>query len=158
LQAILDDEYWMRIALGEAEQAATHADVPVGCVVVSKEGVELGRGHNRREVSADPTAHAEVLALRQAAKSLGCWRLNQTSVYVTLEPCVMCAGAMVNARIGRLVYAASDPKAGAIDSLFTLGRDRRLNHRFDVASGLCSESAVFQLRVFFAKLRTAGEK
>src|SRR5690606_31914843 len=109
-------------------------------------------------ILADPTAHAEILALREAARVEGHWRLEKTTVYVTLEPCAMCAGAMVNARIGRLVYAASDPKAGAVDSLFGVGLDARLNHRFEVASGVLGSAAVAELRGFFAKLRAAGEK
>src|SRR5690606_16265695 len=142
----------------EAARATEHHDVPVGCAVVGPDGVELARAHNRREIAGDPTAHAEIIALRQAAERLGHWRLNHATVYVTLEPCAMCAGAMVNARIGRLVYAARDPKAGAIDSLFALGRDARLNHRFTVSSGLGSEAAVEQLRSFFAQLRAQGQK
>lgn len=145
-------------ALEEAALAPAHGDVPVGCLIVSAEGLELARTHNRREVDADPTAHAEILALRSAAAARGHWRLNGATVYVTLEPCPMCAGALVNARIARLVYAATDPKAGAVTSLFNLGADARLNHRFDVNAGLHAELAVQQLQGFFAKLRAAGEK
>lgn len=152
------DTIWMLQALEEAALAPTHGDVPVGCLIVSAEGRELGRAHNRREVDADPTAHAEILALRGAAAAQGHWRLNGATVYATLEPCPMCAGALVNARIARLVYAASDPKAGAIQSLFTLGSDTRLNHRFEVVPGRHAELAVAQLQGFFAKLRAAGEK
>jgi tRNA(adenine34) deaminase len=147
----------MRLALAEAERAALHGDVPIGCVVTLGER-ELARAHNRREVDADPTAHAEVLALRDAARELGQWRLEGATVYVTLEPCPMCAGALVNARIARLVYAASDPKAGAIDSLYSLGRDARLNHRFEVTGGLLASEGAALLQAFFAKLRAAGEK
>ncbi len=153
-----NDEYWMRQALDEAELASAHADVPVGCVVVSAAGSELARSHNRRELDSDPTAHAEILALRQAAQSQGHWRLNQATLYVSLEPCAMCAGALVNARIARLVYAASDPKAGAVRSLFSIGQDTRLNHRFEVEGGLLSELAVKQLQSFFARLRAEGQK
>ena len=148
----------MRIALEEAARAAEHADVPVGAVVVAAGGGILARAHNRREVDADPTAHAEIVALREAAKQLGHWRLEGTTVYVTLEPCAMCAGAMVNARVGRLVYGAADPKAGAIDSLYCLAQDTRLNHRFTVTSGLCREEAVRELQSFFVRLRALGEK
>jgi len=152
------DATWMQKALQEAELAPAHGDVPVGCLIVSADGHELGRAHNRREVDADPTAHAEILALRSAARSQGHWRLTGATVFVTLEPCPMCAGALVNARIARLVYAATDPKAGAIDSLFGLGSDARLNHRFEVERGQHAELAVAQLQAFFAKLRAAGEK
>lgn len=145
-------------ALEEAALAPSHGDVPVGCLIVSAAGLELARTHNRREVDADPTAHAEILALRSAAAMQGHWRLNGATVYVTLEPCPMCAGALINARIARLVYAATDPKAGAITSLFSLGTDARLNHRFDVSAGLHAELAVRELQGFFAKLRAAGEK
>ena len=152
------DGAWMRQALLEAARATEHGDVPVGAVLVSSAGVLLARGHNRREVDADPTAHAEILALRQAAQHMGHWRLEGTTLYVTLEPCPMCAGALVNARIARLVYAASDPKAGAVDSLFQLGADARLNHRFAVEGGLLAELAAKQLQAFFAQLRALGEK
>ena len=140
------DEYWMRIALAEAVSATEHADVPIGAVVVAEDGTLLAK------------AHAEIVALREAAKRQGHWRLEATTVYVTLEPCAMCAGALVNARIGRLVYGARDPKAGAIDSLFQLAQDARLNHRFAVTSGLCSSEAVAELQKFFARLRALGEK
>src|SRR5690606_24060366 len=140
------DEYWMRIALAEAVSATEHADVPIGAVVVAEDGTLLAKAHNRREIDGDPTAHAEIVALREAAKRQGHWRLEATTVYVTLEPCAMCAGALVNARIGRLVYGARDPKAGAIDSLFQLAQDARLNHRFAVTSGLCSSEAVAELQ------------
>jgi tRNA(adenine34) deaminase len=152
------DAAWMLQALEEAALAPAHGDVPVGCLIVSEDGRELGRAHNRREVDADPTAHAEVLALRCAAAAQGHWRLTGATVYATLEPCPMCAGALVNARIARLVYAASDPKAGAIHSLFGLGSDARLNHRFEVARGPHAALAVAQLQAFFAQLRAAGEK
>lgn len=152
------DATWMLQALEEAALAPAHGDVPVGCLIVSGDGRELGRAHNRREVDADPTAHAEILALRSAAATQGHWRLNDATVYVTLEPCPMCAGALVNARVARLVYAATDPKAGAIHSLFALGSDTRLNHRFEGARGPHAELAVAQLQAFFAKLRAAGEK
>jgi tRNA(adenine34) deaminase len=147
------DLRWMTQALHEADQAPLHGDVPVGCVVVDAQGVELSRDHNRREERADPTAHAELLALRAAAAKLGHWRLERATVFVTLEPCPMCAGALVNARVGRVVYGATDPKAGALHSLYEIGRDLRLNHRFEVASGVLAEEGAARLRAFFAKLR-----
>jgi tRNA(adenine34) deaminase len=145
-------------ALAEADLAAAHADVPIGCVVVSESGTLLGRGHNRREVDADPTAHAEVLALRAAAATTGTWRLENAVVYSTLEPCPMCAGALVNARVLRLVYGAPDPKAGAVDTLFEIGRDPRLNHRFAVTGGVRRDECAARLSEFFAKLRAEGQK
>ncbi len=145
----------MREALREADLAPEHGDVPVGCVVVDEQGVELSRDHNRREELGDPTAHAELLALRSAARQLGHWRLERCSVFVTLEPCPMCAGALVNARVGRVVFGASDPKAGAMGSLFEIGRDLRLNHRFDVVPGVLADEGAARLKAFFAKLRSA---
>lgn len=152
------DLEFMRTALAEADQAPLHGDVPVGCVVVSASGETLASDHNRRELNADPTAHAEMLALRRAASRVGRWRLDGATVYVTLEPCPMCAGALVNARIARLVYAASDPKAGAVDSLFRLGADPRLNHRFSVVGGVLEEEGALRLGAFFAERRTAARK
>lgn len=153
-----DDGTWMQVALDEADRAARHGDVPVGCVIVSASGQELGRGRNKRELEGDPTAHAEIDAVRAAARQIGHWRLEGATVYVTLEPCAMCAGALVNARVARVVYGASDPKAGAVDSLFGVGRDVRLNHRFDVTSGVRAAEAVERLQSFFRRLRAAGEK
>jgi tRNA(adenine34) deaminase len=147
------DDAWMSLALEEARSAAGHQDVPIGCVIVSSQGELLARGHNRREVDRDPTAHAEILALRQAAAQIGRWRLDRATVYVTLEPCAMCAGALVNARIARLVYGAADPKAGAVVSLFNLGTDQRLNHRFEVAGGLLATECAVELQRFFAARR-----
>lgn len=152
------DDEWMREALAEADQAEAHADVPIGCVIVGAGGQLIGRGHNRREVDQDPTAHAEVLALRAAARAHGHWRLEGATVYATLEPCPMCAGALVNARIARLVYAAPDPKAGAVDTLFEIGRDTRLNHRFEIVGGVGREESARRLTAFFAKLRADGQK
>jgi tRNA(adenine34) deaminase len=152
------DEDWMRLALAEADAATLHGDVPVGAVVVDADGNELARNHNRREVDADPTAHAELRALRDAAQRRGHWRLEGATLFVTLEPCAMCAGALVNSRIARVVYGASDPKAGAVDTLFSIGRDLRLNHRFEVTSGVLAADAARRLSEFFAKLRAAGEK
>jgi tRNA(adenine34) deaminase len=146
----------MRIALGEADHAAAAGDVPVGCVIVGPDG-ELGRGRNRREADGDPTAHAEILALRQAAQKVGRWRLDGAVAYVTLEPCPMCAGALVNARIRRLVYGAADPKAGAVRSLFEIGTDRRLNHRFEVEGEVLGAECAERLQAFFARLRACRE-
>jgi tRNA(adenine34) deaminase len=152
------DIAWMGLALAEADRAAAHGDVPIGCVVVSRDGEELARAHNRREADGDPTAHAELIALRAAAARLGHWRLEGASVFVTLEPCPMCAGALVNARISRLVYGAADPKAGAVTTLYALGADPRLNHRFETHAGVMAEQSAERLRAFFRKLREAGEK
>ena len=150
-----NDEPWMREALLEADLAPLHGDVPVGCVIVAADGQELARDHNRREQNADPTAHAELLALRAAAAKLGHWRLEHATAFITLEPCPMCAGALVNARIGRVVFGATDAKAGALVSLFEIGRDLRLNHRFEVVPGVLAEAGAARLKAFFAKLRTA---
>jgi tRNA(adenine34) deaminase len=143
----------MQAALQEADLAPAHGDVPVGCVILDAHGALLARDHNRREERSDPTAHAELLALRSAAAELGHWRLERASVFVTLEPCPMCAGALVNARVGRVVYGATDPKAGALHSLFEIGRDTRLNHRFEVVPGVLAEEGAARLKAFFAKLR-----
>lgn len=145
----------MRLAIDEAEQAALAGDVPVGAIVIDETGVLLARGRNRRELDADPTAHAEVHALRDAARAKGGWRLEGATVYATLEPCPMCAGALVNARIARLVYGCGDPKAGAIDTLFSIGRDPRLNHRFAVTAGVLADECAALLRAFFASRRGA---
>jgi tRNA(adenine34) deaminase len=158
LAAPATDLDWMAIALDEARLAVDHGDVPVGAVVVDALGRELARGHNRRELDADPTAHAEILALRAAAVARGHWRLDDCTLFVTLEPCAMCAGAMVNARLGRLVFGATDPKAGAVVSLFRLAEDSRLNHRFAVTAGCAPEPSVALLQGFFRALRARGEK
>jgi tRNA(adenine34) deaminase len=152
------DIAWMQHALQEAGLAADHGDVPVGALIVDSSGRELARAHNRREIDADPTAHAEILALRAAAQQRGHWRLDGCTLFVTLEPCAMCAGAMVNARLGRLVFGASDPKAGAIVSLYRLAEDARLNHRFTVTPGCAPEASVELLQRFFKALRARGEK
>jgi tRNA(adenine34) deaminase len=150
--APLTDDDAMRLALDQAAQAASHGDVPIGAVVVRNDEVIAAR-HNERELTGDPTAHAEILAIRDAARVVGHWRLLDCTLYVTLEPCVMCAGALVNARIGRVVFAASDPKAGAVHSLYQVCGDVRLNHRPPVSAGLCSEEAGAMLRAFFADRR-----
>jgi tRNA(adenine34) deaminase len=147
------DEDWMRVALDEARAAPRHGDVPVGAVVVGPDGVELGRGRNRREQAGDPTAHAELEALRAAARALGSWRLDGCTLVVTLEPCSMCAGGMVQARVARLVFGADDPRAGAVTSLFDLVRDPRLPHRVEVRRGVLAAECGQVLRAFFRDRR-----
>ena len=145
----------MREALAEARLAEEHGDVPVGAVVVElATGRILGRGHNRREIDADPTAHAEVLAIRAAAKALGTWYLVDTALYVTHEPCPMCAGAILNARIPRLIYGCDNPKAGAVRSLYRLLEDTRLNHRVAVEQSPLAAECGELLTQFFKRLRT----
>jgi tRNA(adenine34) deaminase len=146
------DEYFMRLALREAEQAPGHDDVPVGAVLVHA-GEVIGAGHNERELRADPTAHAEMIAIREGARAVGSWRLLDTVVYVTLEPCAMCAGAIVLARIPRVVYGAVDPKAGAAGSVLDILGEPRLNHRPDVAGGLLEDECGDLLRAFFKSRR-----
>jgi tRNA(adenine34) deaminase len=148
----LTDDQAMRLALDQAAAAEAHGDVPVGAVIV-RDGEVIAARHNERELTGDPTAHAEVLAVRDAASVIGHWRLLDCTLYVTLEPCVMCAGALVNARIGRLVYGATDPKAGAITSLYEVCGDARLNHRPPVLGGVQAEEAGALLRAFFAGRR-----
>lgn len=147
------DEHWMQEALALADLAEKAGDVPVGCVLVDAQGQAVGRGYNSREQSHDPTAHAEIVALRQASQALQRWRLSDCTLYVTLEPCFMCAGAIVQARVGRVVFAAFDPKAGASGSLANVLQDNRLNHRCDVMAGVLSEPAARQLKDFFARRR-----
>lgn len=147
----------MRLALAEAERALENSDVPIGAVAVYQGGI-IGRGYNRREADQDPTAHAEMIALREAAAALGMWRLDDVTLYCTLEPCAMCAGAMVLARLPRLVYAAADPKAGAAGSVFDLTRHHRLNHRLHVEGGLYADEAAELIRKFFRKLRDGPDK
>ena len=149
---ILDDAYYMTLALREAAQALEEDEVPVGAVVVA-DGRVIGRAHNQREALNDPTAHAEMIALTQAAEALGSWRLDRATLYVTLEPCPMCAGALVNARLGRLVFGARDPKAGACGSLYDIVRDPRLNHRMPVAEGVKADESAEVLRSFFRARR-----
>ena len=143
----------MRLALDEAALAPSHGDVPVGAVVLAPDGVVIGVGHNDRERSGDPTAHAEVVALRAAAASLGSWRLTGCTLAVTLEPCTMCAGALVLSRVSRVVYGAPDPKAGAAGSLWDVLRDRRLNSRPEVVPGVLAEQSAELLRSFFEDRR-----
>jgi tRNA(adenine34) deaminase len=139
----------MRLALEQAVLTAASADVPVGAVVVDADGEVLGVGCNARELTRDPTAHAEVLALRGAAAAVGNWRLAGCTLVVTLEPCTMCAGALVLARVSRVVFGATDPKAGAVGSLWDVVRDRRLNHRPEVVGGVLAEECGELLRAFF---------
>ncbi len=152
-----DDRRWMRIALHQAERALETGDVPIGAIAVRR-GEIIGRGCNRREADNDPTAHAEMIAIRQAAAALGMWRLEDVTLYCTLEPCAMCAGAMVLARLPRLVYGARDPKAGAAGSITDLTRHHRLNHHVRVEDGLYAKEAAELLRAFFQKLRAEGQK
>ena len=149
---VMDDDELLALALAEARLARDHGDVPIGAVVVV-DGELVASRHNERELQADPTAHAELLALRDAAERRGTWRLNGATVAVTLEPCAMCAGAMVNARVDRVVFGADDPKAGACGSLYNLGADPRLNHEYDVRGGVRAEEAAEALTTFFASLR-----
>ena len=144
----------MRLALDEARAALATEDVPIGAVVVGPRGEVLGRGRNERELHGDPTAHAEVVALREAARARGEWRLDGCTLVVTLEPCTMCAGALVLARVERLVFGAFDEKAGAVGSLWDVVRDRRLNHRPEVVSGVLAEESTSLLLGFFARHRT----
>ena len=144
----------MRLALAEASAAAAHGDVPVGAVVVVAGEVVASR-HNERELRGDPTAHAEILALRRAAAALGSWRLCDAELYVTMEPCPMCAGALVNARLKRLYFGCDDPKAGAVRTLYTLVDDPRLNHRVEVVPGVLAAEGAALLRAFFSRLRGA---
>lgn len=143
----------MELALAEARRALVVGDVPVGAVVLGPDGDVLGRGHNEREVSGDATAHAEVLAIRGASRSLGSWRLVGCTLVVTLEPCTMCAGAAVLARVERVVFGAVDPKAGAVGSLWDVVRDPRLNHRPAVLGGVLAEDSAELLRAFFGPHR-----
>jgi tRNA(adenine34) deaminase len=144
---------WMRLALDEARLGLTSTDVPVGAVVVGPDGSVVGSGHNVREAEGDPTGHAEVRALRAAADAVGAWRLTGCTLVVTLEPCTMCAGALVLARVDRLVYGADDPKAGAVGSLWDVVRDRRLNHRPEVVAGVLADESGELLRAFFRSQR-----
>ncbi len=146
------EDYFMRLALREAERALEHGDVPIGAVLV-RDGEVVAAAHNERELRQDPTAHAELIALREAARVAGSWRVLDTVVYVTLEPCAMCAGAIVLARVSRVVYGASDPKAGACGSVLDVLGEPRLNHRPDVAGGLLAQECGELLSGFFASRR-----
>ena len=150
--ALAQDEKYMRLALAEADAAAGEGEVPIGAVVVC-DGEVVARAHNRREADADPSAHAEFTAMVAAARALGRWRLTGCTVYVTLEPCLMCAGLMVNARVDRCVYGAPDPKGGALGTLFDVSTDPRLNHAFEVTPGVLADEAAERLRSFFRARR-----
>ena len=147
------DETYMAMSLAQARLAEQIGEVPIGAVVVS-DGAVVSAGYNRREIDHDPAGHAEFFAIREAARALERWRLSDCTVYVTLEPCPMCAGLMHQARVSRCVYAAADPKAGALGTLYDLSSDERLNHRFDVTSGVLAEESSAMLKAFFSRLRT----
>ena len=151
----MSDLEFMQLALAEASRAATHDDVPVGAVVV-RDGRVLAAAGNERELRGDPTAHAEILALRAAAAGLGTWRLDAATLYVTLEPCVMCSGALVGARVARLVYGPQDPRAGAALSLYNVPQDPRLNHQVEVVPDVLAEASAELLRTFFSERRPEG--
>jgi tRNA(adenine34) deaminase len=149
----------MREAIALAAHAAAIGEVPIGCVVVDDlTGLVIGRGYNRRETDHDPTAHAEILALREAAHARGHWRLTDCTLVVTLEPCPMCAGAIVNARVPRLVYGCDDPKAGAVRTLYQICEDPKLNHRVAVTPGVLADECAELLRAFFRAQRALGKK
>ena len=151
------DRRWMREALRLAEAALGHDEVPVGCVIVH-DGRAVGRAHNQRETLRDPTAHAEMIAITQAAEALDAWRLSGCTLYVTLEPCTMCTGAMILARLDRLVYGASDPKGGAVQSVFRLLDEPRLNHRIPVTAGVMAEECGAILSDFFRAKRAPDDQ
>jgi tRNA(adenine34) deaminase len=154
-----DPQTWMREAIAEARRALAKDEVPIGCVIVHDPTEKIvGRGHNVRETEQDPTGHAELVAMRQAAQALGHWRLLECTMYVTLEPCPMCAGGIVNARLPRLVYGCDDPKAGAVRTLFRLCEDGRLNHRVDVVTGVLADECAELLQSFFRTQRALGKK
>ena len=148
----------MREALAEADHAALLGEVPVGAVLVDASGQAIARSHNLRETDKDPTAHAEIVAIRAAAMARRSWRLDDCTLYVTLEPCAMCAGALVNAQMKRVVWGCDDAKAGACASLFTIGTDTRLNHRFAIERGVLETECADRLKRFFAALRALGKK
>ena len=147
----------MQLALDEARAAAAEGEVPIGAVVVC-DGQVVAKAHNRREIDHDPSAHAEFAAMVQASQALDSWRLTGCTVYVTLEPCLMCAGLMVNARIDRCVYGAPDPKGGALGTLYDVSHDARLNHEFEVVSGVCQQECADELRAFFRARRAARKR
>lgn len=146
------DEQYMRLALLEADLAAADDEVPIGAVVI-KDGQVIGRGHNMRETWRDPTAHAEMIAIREAAQTLSAWRLTGCTLYVTIEPCPMCAGALLLSRIKRLVYGAPDPKAGVVDTLYRLLDDERFNHRVEVTAGVLQNECAAVIQAFFKRKR-----
>jgi tRNA(adenine34) deaminase len=156
INTIEEDEQFMRVAIEQAKIAEENGDVPIGAVIVHQNNI-IARAYNQREQLQDPTAHAEIIALTQAAAALQNWHLNGCTMYVTLEPCPMCAGALVLARMDRLVYGCDDPKAGACKSLYNIVQDDRLNHRLEVTSGVLQEQCRQQLQEFFAKRRTENK-
>lgn len=151
------DAFYMSQALDEARKAAAIGEVPIGAVVVCR-GEVVARGSNRREIDADPTSHAEMIAVREASRVLGRWRLDGCTVYVTLEPCPMCAGALHAARVDRCVFGAVDPKAGALGTLYDIASDVRLNHRYEVTAGVMADESAALLKEFFATLRSKGRE
>lgn len=151
-----DHQHFMTYALKEAEEAFKKNEVPVGAVIV-RDGIIIARGHNQVEMLQDPTAHAEIIAIGAAANHLGSWRLNGCTLYVTLEPCPMCAGAIVLSRLDRVVFGAYDPKMGACSTLYNVVQDERLNHRVELIAGVLDEDSGILLREFFAKKRLTGE-
>lgn len=153
----MGDEDYMRLALAEAELASAEGEVPIGAVVVC-DGEVVARAHNRREIDHDPSAHAEFAALVAASQALERWRLTGCTVYVTLEPCLMCAGLMVNSRIDRCVYGASDPKGGALGTLYDVSHDERLNHEFEVSAGVLEGECAQVLKDFFKRRRTQNKQ
>jgi tRNA(adenine34) deaminase len=155
----VDSEFLMREAIAEAKIALAAEEVPIGCVIYHAPSDRIiGRGHNRRETQHDPTAHAEILAMREAGRTLEHWRLLDCTLVVTLEPCPMCAGAIVNARIPNLIYGCDDPKAGAVKTLYQLCADPRLNHRVEIVHGILNEECASLLKDFFRVQRAAGKK
>lgn len=151
--AYTDDERCMRLAIEQAQIAGRMGEVPIGAVITDKSGQVISNGYNLREASNDPTAHAEILAIRKSGEALGSWRLEGTTVFVTIEPCLMCVGAIILARIGRLVFGARDPKAGAVVSVYTIGSDCKLNHEFEVIEGVCKDDCSNLIKDFFKTLR-----
>lgn len=151
-----DHHHYMDLALRQAALAPFHGDVPVGAVIVAPDGTVVASDHNRREERQDPTAHAEVLVMAAAARQIGSWRLLGHTLYVTLEPCSMCAGAAISGRVERIVYGAADPKAGAVLSLYNIPGDRRLNHQCEIVSGVGAAASAALLRSFFGSKRAAG--
>lgn len=153
MSTLKNHEYWMEKALKLAKKAETYGEVPVGAIVVSSDGQLISSGYNKRESIPSPLGHAELIALHSAARKLGGWRLVDCSLYVTLEPCIMCSGALVQARIKNLVYGATDPKGGGISSLYTIGTDPRLNHQINIIEGIKKEESTQLLKEFFKKRR-----
>jgi tRNA(adenine34) deaminase len=148
-----DDEKFMRLAIEQAQIAGRIGEVPIGAVITDGRDIIVSSGYNLRESGNDPTAHAEVIAIRKAGEVFGSWRLEGATIYVTIEPCLMCMGAIILARIGRLVFGARDPKAGAVFSVYDIGNDRRLNHTVEVTEGVCTEECSSLLKDFFKTLR-----